>query len=139
MSSLNTSHPSWMPWSGTAGALAAAGDEGGGDIKTSEWFDVSGWREKVVSYEVDSGGTIDFNLTMHVSNQGYYELNNKTCTTDDYVSIAIVDAHTAAILVRVDGSDLDDLTRPIRSVRFVIENDQAQVVTGCSVTIEGLS
>lgn len=137
MSTQKVNHSSFMPFSGTGGALGAAG--GGADTKTSEWFDVNGWTDKVISYEIDSAGTIDANLTMHVSNQGYYELNNKTCTTDDYVSIAIVDTHTAAILVRVDASDIDDLQRPMRSVRFVIENDQAEPITGFTVTIEGWS
>ena len=137
MSNAKVNHPIWMPWSGTEGALAKVGT---GDTKTSEWFDTSGWTDKVVSFEIDSAGTIDANLTMHVSNQGYYELNHKTCTTDDYVAIAIVDAHTAAILVRKDASDIDDLQRPMRSTRFVIENDQAtDAITGFTVTLEGWS
>ena len=127
-------------WNGTEGALATAGaGVEGADKKTSEWVDVNGWTDKVVSFEIDSAGTIDADVVLHVSPQHYYELNNKTCTTDDYVAIGIVEAHTAAILVRKDASDIDDLQRPFRSCRAVIENDQAQAITDFSVWIEGWS
>jgi hypothetical protein len=76
---------------------------------------------------------------MHISPQGYYELRNKTVTTDDYEVIAIVVAHTAAILASVDSDDVDELQRPFRSCRFVISNDQAQAVTGTNVWMEGWS
>ena len=125
-------------WNGTEGALGAVGGAAD-ETKTSEWVDVNGWTDKVVSFEIDSGGTIDADVILHVSPQHYYELNNKTCTTDDYVAITIVEAHTAAILVRKDASDIDDLQRPFRSCRFVIDNDQAEPVTGFTVTIEGWS
>ena len=124
-------------WDGTAGALTATA--GLTPTLTSEWVDVNGWTDKVVSFEIDSGGTIDADVILHVSPQHYYELNNKTCTTDDYVAITIVEAHTAAILVRKDASDIDDLQRPFRSCRFVIDNDQAEPITGFSVWIEGWS
>ena len=125
-------------WNGTEGALTVVA--GSTPTKTSEWVDVNGWTDKVVSFEVDSGGTIDANVLLQVSPQHYYELNNKTCTTDDYVELTIVDAHTAAILVRVDASDLDDLQRPFRSCRAIIDNDQAgEAITGFSVWIEGWS
>jgi len=125
-------------WNGTEGALTVVA--GATPTKTSEWVDVNGWTDKVVSFEVDSGGTIDANVLLQVSPQHYYELNNKTCTTDDYVEITIVDAHTAAILVRKDASDIDDLQRPFRSCRAIIDNDQgAEAITGFSVWIEGWS
>jgi len=124
-------------WDGTAGALTATA--GSAPTLTSEWVDVNGWTDKVVSFEIDSGGTIDADVILHVSPHHYYELNNKTCTTDDYVAITIVEAHTAAILVRKDASDIDDLQRPFRSCRCVIDNDQAEPVTGFTVTIEGWS
>ena len=125
-------------WDGTGGALTISTGET--PTKTSPWVDVNGWTDKVISYEVDSGGTIDANVSLQVSPQHYYELNNKTCTTDDYVELTIVNAHTAAILIRVDASDLDDLQRPFRSCRAIIDNDQAgEAITGFSVWIEGWS
>jgi len=136
MSIQKVNHNVWTPWTGTDGALAGVGT---GDNATSEWWDVNGWTDKRVSWEVDSAGTIDFDMEMHISPQGYYELNAKTCTTDDYEVIAIVTAHTAAILASIDSSDVDELQRPFRSCRFVISNDQAQAVTGTSVWLEGWS
>ena len=125
-------------WDGTDGALTIS--TGATPTKTSPWVDVSGLTDKVISYEVDSGGTIDANVLLQVSPQHYYELNNKTCTTDDYVELTIVDAHTAAILVRVDASDLDDLQRPFRSCRAIIDNDEStHAITDFSVWIEGWS
>ena len=124
-------------WDGTDGALTATA--GSAPTLTSEWVDVNGWTDKVVSFEVDSAGTIDTDVILHVSPQHYYELNNKTCTTDDYIAITISEANTVATLVRKDASDVDDLQRPMRSVRCVIDNDQAQAVTGFTVWIEGWS
>ena len=124
-------------WDGIAGALTATA--GLTPTLTSEWVDVNGWTDKVVSFEVDSDGIIDTDVILHVSPQHYYELNNKTCTTDDYIAVTVSEANTVATLVRVDASDLDDLQRPMRSVRCVIDNDQAQAVTGFTVWIEGWS
>lgn len=126
-----------QPWTGTDGALGAAG--GGSDTLTSDWFDVTGWTNKVIAFEVDSGGTIDFNVWMDVSSRGAYELNNTTASTEDYVRLTVVEAHTAAVYVRKDFTDLDDLDRPIRSLRIVIENDQAEPITGVNLWIEGVS
>ena len=139
MSSSHIAQNVVRPWTGTDGNLAAAGDADGEDIRTSEWFDTSGWTDRVVSFELDSGGTIDFNVTMHISSQGAYELNNKTCTTEDYVAVTIVNAHTAAVYVRYDSDDIDELKIPVRSTRFIIENDQAELVTGVSLWFEGWS
>ena len=139
MSSSHIAHNVVRPWTGTDGNLAAAGTVGGTDIRTSEWFDTSGWTDRVVSFELDSDGTIDFNVFMHISSQGAYELNNKTCTTEDYVSVTIVNAHTAAVYVRFDSDDFDELKIPVRSTRFVIENDQAEPVTGVDLRLEGWS
>ena len=124
-------------WDGTDGALTATA--GAAPTLTSDWVDVNGWTDKVVSFEVDSEGTIDTDVILHASPQHYYELNNKTCTTDDYVAYAISTANTVATMVRVDASDVDDLQRPMRSVRCVIDNDQAQAVTGFTVYLEGWS
>jgi hypothetical protein len=131
-------HNVWKPFDGTAGALTVSG--GATPTKTSEWYDTNGWTDKVVSFEVDSGGTIDTDVIMHVSPQHYYELNNKTCTTDDYVAVTIVEANTSGIMVIKDATDVDDLQRPHRSTRFVIDNDQAaEAVTGFTVYLEGWS
>ena len=70
-------------------------------------------------------------------NQGAYELNNKTCTTEDYVAVSIVDAHTTAVYTRFDSDDIDELKVPVRATRFVINNDQAAAVTGVTLTLEG--
>ena len=138
--SQNVNHNVVMPWTGTAGALATAGaGVEGVDLKTSDWIDTSGWTDRVIAFEVDSGGTIDFDVIMHISSQHAYELNNKTATTDDYVAVSIVDAHTTAVYTRYDSDDHDELKIPVRSTRIVINNDQAAVVTGCTVWLEGWS
>ncbi len=144
MSFAKVNHNVYRPWSGTDGALATAGAGVlDADLKRSEWLDTNGWTEKLIAWEVDSGGTIDFDVNMHVSSQGAYELNAKTAastlTTDDYVAVTIVNAHTDALYTRKDGDDIDDLSRPIRSMRIEINNDQAEVVTGCQVWVEGWS
>ena len=122
---------------GDMGNLTAVG--GATPTKTSEWLDISNWENKVISWEVDSAGTIDWNLGADISSQHAYELNNKTCTTDDYVNVVIKNAHADALYTRVDTTDFDDLQRPIRAIRFIIDNDQAEPVTGCQVFIEGWS
>ena len=134
MSIQKVNHSVWRPF--VDQALAAVG---AGDNATSEWWDVNGWTDKRVSWEVDSGGTIDFDMEMHISPQGYYELNNKTASTEDYEVVALVTAHTAAILASVDSSDIDELQRPIRSMRIKISNDQAEPVTASNVWVEGWS
>ncbi len=136
MSVQKVNHNVWKPWTGLDGALAGVG---AGDNKTSEWWDVNGWTDKRISWEVDSDGTIDFDMEIHISPEGYYELNNKTATTQNYEVVAIVTAHTAAILASIDAQDIDELQRPFRSCRFVISNDQAQAVTGTSLWLEGWS
>ena len=138
MSNQKVNHNVWKPFDGTAGALTVSG--GLTPTKTSEWFDTNGWVDKVVTFEVDSGGTIDTDVIVHMSPQHYYELNNKTCTTDDYQAVTISTANTVATMVRVDGDDVDDLQHPCRSMRVVIDNDQAaEAVTGFTVWVEGLS
>jgi hypothetical protein len=133
----------YKPWTGLDGALTAAGlGVEGEDLKTSEWLDVANWDSKSIAWEVDSDGTVDFNINAHISSQGAYELNNKTCSTDDYVNIIVVNAHTSKVYTRVDVSDLEELSTyndPIRSIRLIIDNDQSEPVTGCQVWIEGWS
>jgi hypothetical protein len=136
MSIQKVNHNVWKPWTGTDGSLAAVG---AGDNKTSEWWDVGGWTDKRISWEVDSAGVIDFDMEMHISPEGYYELNNKTATTENYEVVTIVEAHTAAIVASKDSSDVDELQRPFRSMRLKISNDQAQAVTGTTVWVEGWS
>ena len=144
MSSQNVNHNVWKPWSGAGtgdvGDLATAGaGVEGADLKTSAWYDTSGWTDRVIGLQVGSAGTIDFDLIMHISSQGAYELNNKTATTADYVAVSIVDALTTGVYTRYDSDDIDELKIPVRSTRFVINNDQAAVVSGTSLTLEGWS
>jgi len=131
----------YKPWTGTDGSLATAGaGVEGADQKTSEWLDIANWEGKSIQWEVDSAGTIDFNINMHISPNSAYENNQKTCTTDDYLNVLVVNGHSAAILYRIEFDDLDELALyngPIRSCRLQIDNDQAEVVTGCQVWIEG--
>jgi hypothetical protein len=135
MSIQKTNHSRWIPH--LAQALTAAG--GAAPTVTSEWYDCNGQTDKRVSWEVDSGGAIDVDIIAHISPQGYYELNNKTATTDDYEAVTIVEAHTAAIMASIDSSDVDELQRPFASIRFVIDNDSAAAVTGMTVWYEGWS
>lgn len=109
------------------------------DGARTEWFDLNGWTDKVVSFEVTDAATVDINITLEVSPQGFYELNQKTCTTKDYVSVVIVNTHTAEVLVRKDSDDVDDLKHPIRSGRFFIENDEGTTTSTFNVWIEGWS
>ena len=119
----------------SAQALAAVG---AGDNATSEWVDINGWTDKRVSFEADGTNT-DFDIDMDISPQHYYELNNKTATTEDYEVISIVEGHGAEILASIDASDVDELQRPIRSCRVTISNDSATAITASNVWIEGWS
>lgn len=116
-------------------ALAAVG---AGDNATSTWIDVSGWTDKKVSWEVDGANT-DFDIDAHLSPLDVYVLNNKTATTEDYELVIIINAHAAQILASVDSADVDELQRPIRSMRFVISNDSATAITASNVWVEGWS
>jgi hypothetical protein len=120
-------------------ALAAVG---AGDNATSEWWDVNGWTDKRVSFEVDGANT-DFDIEIEISPLGYYELNAltaaSTLSTEHYESVNIVTAHNAQILASKDSSDVDELQRPFRSCRFVISNDSATAITASNVYLEGWS
>jgi len=105
----------------------------------TEWYDLNGWTDKVVSYDITDSATVDINITMEVSPQGAHELNAKTCTTKDYTSVQIVQTHTAEVLVRVDSDDVDDLKHPIRSARFFLENDEGNTTSTFNVWVEGWS
>jgi len=106
---------------------------------TSDWIDTSGWVEKVIQLEIDDAGTVDVNVTIHISNQDCYELNNKTCTTDDYESVVIVNAHTGKVSVRYDSDDVADLGKPIRAMRVFAENDEGSTASTVTVSIQGQS
>ncbi len=132
MSIQKVNHNVIKPWS--AQSIAA-----GSGSNTTEWLDINGWTDKVVTYEADSSGSIALTITADVSPQHYYELNNKTVTTDDYSTITIASGATGAVAVRVDASDLDDLQRPIRSIRFKGVNADASDATVVTAWIEGWS
>lgn len=137
--STNVNHNVVCPWVGTGGAMDATG--GTAPTLTSEWIDCSGWVDKRISWEQDNAGTPDLDITMHYSPQGYYELNNKTCTTDDYESLAIAAATSGIVLDSVSAEDtgFEILQRPFRSARFVVDNDSATEITSFTLWFEGLS
>jgi len=111
---------------------------GGATSDATEWFDVNGWTDKVFSYDIDqASGSVSVTFVAHVSPQGYYELNNKTATTEDYQSITLAASASATTLTRVDAGDLDDLQRPWRSARFAATNNSASNATVVSTQIEG--
>jgi len=116
--------------------LTAVG--GAGPNVTSEWFDVGGWTDKRVSVQVDGANT-DYDVIMHISPQHYYELNNKTATTDDYEAVTLLTANNVQTLTSVDAEDIDELQRPFRSVRFYVDNDSATAITELDLWIEGWS
>ena len=125
-------HNVFKPWA--AQSIAAASGS-----NTTEWLDVNGWTDKVFTYEVDSSGSIALTVTADISPQGYYELNNKTVSTDDYATVTLASGVTGAVAVRVDASDLDDLQRPWRSVRFKGVNADASDASVVTAWIEGWS
>ncbi len=106
---------------------------------TTEWYDTNGWTDKKVVLAVTDAGTADNNVTMHCSPKGYYELNNKTCTTADYYSVDIVDAHAGEVMIKYDSDDVADLGKPIRSIRFFVENDEANTTSVVNLWLEGWS
>jgi hypothetical protein len=130
-------HPVYHLWPGTEGAMAQDA------TLTSEWLDLSGWAEVKVAWEIDSGGTVDADVDIQISSQGWYELRAKvadsTLSTDDYETVNLATAHTGTVYFSVDGEDVDELTRPIRSARIVIGNDEAEAITGFQVWVEGRS
>jgi hypothetical protein len=110
---------------------------------TSEWWDVNGWTDKAVTYEADvtdGSGSLSLTYTMDVSPKGYYELNNAaSVTTDDYSTVTIASGATSAVMVRVDSADVDDLQRPMRSVRFKVVNADASDNATVNLWLEGWS
>ena len=76
---------------------------------------------------------------IHISPQHYYELNNKTATTDDYEVVALASASTSAILASVDAEDVDELQRPFRACRFKASNGDASDASTVNLWSEGWS
>lgn len=120
-----------------ANALSIAKEaDNSGDV-SYKWHDVTGWVDFVVTYDLESDGTVDTNIIMHTSPHGAYELNNSiTETTNDYIAISIVDGASVETLVRVDSDDVADLKHPISAVRFLIENDDTTDATVANVWIQ---
>ena len=117
-------------------ALDATG--GTAPSATSKWVDTGGWTDKRVSYECD-GGTTNFDILMHISPYGAYELNAITAGTDHYETITIVDSHGAQTLASKDAQDIDELQRPVASTRFYVVNDSAVAITAFNLFLEGWS
>ena len=109
----------------------------------SEWWDTNGWTDKVITLEVTKAagsGAIDVNVDILVSPKGYYELRNEaTVDTEDYEVVSIVDGHATGIMTRFDSSDVDDLQRPVRSMKIVVDNDNASLYATVNVWVEGWS
>ena len=137
MSIQKVNHNVWRPF--VDQALAAVG---AGDNATSVWYDVNGWTDTRISFEVDGANT-DFDIEIEISPMGYYELRElttaSTLSTEHYESVNIVTAHGAQILASVDADDVDELQRPFRSCRFVISNDSATAITSSNMWMEGWS
>ena len=133
MSIQKVNHPVWKAFNAQSIAKSTAGT-------TSEWWDTSGWTDKVVTVECTSGGSIDVNVDILYSPKGYYELNNEaTVDTEDYQVIQLVDGLTAGTLTRYDSADVDDLQRPARSAAIVVDNDDATDPVVVNVWVEGWS
>lgn len=112
-------------------------DGGAVDSYTSEWFPCDGHEDRVISIDADSTGTPDVNIFIQFSGQNYYDLNNKTATTEDYQQIAVKDAHAATTYTRYDSSDVDDLQRPARSFRIYAAVDTGSDPTSATIWYEG--
>jgi hypothetical protein len=138
MSIQKVNHPVWKPFDAQKILATVQATESG-------WWDTNGWTDKVVTVEVTSetpagSAQIDINVDLWVSPKGYYELENETTVdTDDYEVISIVDGLTAATLTRYDAQDVDDLQRPIRSMKVVVDNDHASLYATVDVWVEGWS
>jgi hypothetical protein len=134
MTQQKVNHSVWKPFDAQSIAKSTAGT-------TSEWWDINGWTDKVVTVEVTpAAGSPDINVDILLSPKGYYELNNEaTVDTEDYQLVQIVDNLTAATMTRYDSSDVDDLQRPARSAAIVVDNDNASNACTVNVWVEGWS
>ena len=112
-------------------------------VNVSEWWDVNGWTDKVITVEptvTDGSGSIDINVDIYVSPKGYYELTNEaTVDTEDYQVIQIVDNLTTGTAKRYDAQDIDDLQRPMRSMLVAVDNGDASDNCTVNVWVEGWS
>ena len=139
MSSSKVNHNVWKAHNAATVAAGSSASLSAG-TNVSEWWDVNGWTDKVVSLDVDSSGSIDINVDLYVSPLGYYELNNAASVdTGDYQVVQIVDNHTVGTLTRFDSADVDDLQRPIRSVCVALDNGDASDAATVNVWLEGWS
>jgi len=110
------------------------------DSTTCPWLDVSGWTEKKIAIELDSSGSVDVDVDLLVSSKGYYELENEaTVDTEDHETINIVTAHTGKVYYSFDAADVDDLQRPMRSVKMTVDNDDATDAVVVTAWVEGWS
>jgi len=136
MSTLKVNHPVWK-------AIDAQKILKTVQNTASEWWDTNGWTDKVITVEVDKeagSAAIDINVDMWVSPKGYYELRNAaSVSTEDYEVVSIVDGHASGIMTRFDSSDVDDLQRPVRSMKIVVDNDNASLYATVNVWVEGWS
>ena len=141
MSIAKVNHPVWKAFDAQKILKTVNGTE-------SEWWDTNGWTDKVVTLQTTSetpagSAQIDVDVKLWVSPKGYYELNAEdtagTIDTDDYEEISIVAAHTAAIMTRFDSSDVDDLQRPVRSMKVIVDNDHSTLYVTANVWVEGWS
>ena len=110
---------------------------------TSIWYDITGWVDLVIAYDLDVGAgdtNIDTNIDVDISSHGAYELNNSiTEDTGDYLTLSIVDAETTATYKRVDSDDIDEFKHPISAIRVVVTNDDADENVAANIWIEGQS
>ena len=110
---------------------------------TSDWYDVTGWVDLVIAYDLDVGAgdtNIDTNIDVDISSHGAYELNNSiTEDTGDYLTVSVVDADTTGIYKRVDSDDIDEFKHPISAIRVKVTNDDADENVAANVWIEGQS
>ena len=114
-------------------------DGGAVDSYTGPWMPCEGHDDRVIGIDADSTGTPDVNIFIQFSPQHYYELNNKTATTEDYQQIAVKDAHAAKTYTRYDSSDVDDLQRPARSYRIYAAVDTGSDPTSAVIYYSALT
>jgi hypothetical protein len=138
MSIQKVNHPVWKAFDAQKILKTVNGTE-------SEWWDTNGWTDKVVTLQTTSetpagSAQIDVDVKLWVSPKGYYELRNEaTVDTEDYEEISIVAAHGSAAMTRFDSSDVDDLQRPVRSMKVIVDNDHSTLFVTASVWVEGWS
>ena len=112
------------------------------DSTTCPWIDVSQLEELRIVWEA-TATTIDLDLDLLISPKGAYELNNSdqeaTVDTEDYETVNIVTTHTGAVIVSKDADDIDELQRPLTSIKITADNDQGTYAVVLNLWIEGIS